>query len=236
MRVPSSLPAPALALAALLSCLTATRGHAQVDQRALDQLGPAPGAAGAAPRPATRPQPGHAHPNGPHQTLPPLKAAPVKPPAATVSPTAPPAPVLPPPIVVPTRPPPPPTPAAITADAPNVATTLAGGLRITFGDDRADFNPAADAALRALAHGPPEANYTVAAYAAGSPDDPSTPRRVSLSRALAVRAVLMAEGVASARIYVRALGASMPAIADGPPDRVDITVAGPPAPSQKAAP
>ena len=44
-------------------------------------------------------------------------------------------------------------------------------------------------------------SFNVMAYAAGTPEDPSTPRRLSLSRALAVRRVLMADGVASARIY-----------------------------------
>jgi len=65
-----------------------------------------------------------------------------------------------------------------------------------------------------------------------------------------VRSALMQAGVASVRIYVKALGASSPAIAEGPPDRVDIVVtpgqlpaepnpsAPPPvpAPIQKAAP
>ena len=51
-------------------------------------------------------------------------------------------------------------------------------------------------------------SFNVVAYAAGTPDDPSTARRLSLSRALAVRSALMADGVGSARIYVRALGAA----------------------------
>lgn len=66
--------------------------------------------------------------------------------------------------------------------------------------------------------------FTVSAFAAGTPDDPSTPRRLSLSRALAVRGILLGEGIASARILVRSLGASTPAIAAGPPDRVDVTI------------
>jgi len=61
------------------------------------------------------------------------------------------------------------------------------------------------------------------AYAAGRPEDPSTARRLSLSRALAVRAALMADGISSNRIYVRALGAQA---SDGPADRVDISVLG----------
>ena len=71
----------------------------------------------------------------------------------------------------------------------------------------------------------------MAAYAAGSPEDPSTPRRLSLARALAARAVLINEGIASTRIYVRALGS---AADDGPADRVDLSAA-PPAPSTPAA-
>ncbi len=86
---------------------------------------------------------------------------------------------------------------------------IPGGVRVTFGAGSADLNPATEAALRALrADGrSPAAPSNVYAYAAGVPDDPSTPRRLSLSRALAVRAVLISEGIASTRIYVRALGA-----------------------------
>jgi hypothetical protein len=59
-----------------------------------------------------------------------------------------------------------------------------------------------------------------------APEDPSSPRRLSLARALTVRSVLIAQGFASTRIYVKALGATTPALAEGPPDRVDIVVAG----------
>ena len=64
------------------------------------------------------------------------------------------------------------------------------------------------------------------AYAAGSAEDPSTPRRLSLARALAARAVLLHEGVASTRIYVRALGASGSGAAGLPPDRVEVMQVG----------
>jgi hypothetical protein len=66
-------------------------------------------------------------------------------------------------------------------------------------------------------------SFNVVAYAAGTPDDPSTARRLSLSRALAVRSALMADGVSSTHIYVRALGAPE---GDKTPDRVDISVLG----------
>ena len=38
-------------------------------------------------------------------------------------------------------------------------------------------------------------SFNVVAYAAGTPEDPSTARRLSLSRALAVRSALIADGV-----------------------------------------
>jgi hypothetical protein len=42
-----------------------------------------------------------------------------------------------------------------------------------------------------------------------------------------VRGILLGDGIASARILVRALGASKPAIDAGPPDRVDVTIPAP---------
>jgi len=161
---------------------------------------------------------------------PPAKPAPSRQAGSLVVPLAPPPPpVLPPPIIVPIRPPPPPPPVPIVADAPGEAMAQKDGLRVTFGVGRADLNPATDATLRALAHAAPPfttPTFTITAYAPGSPDDPSTPRRLALSRGLAVRGVLLAEGVPSARIYVRALGATGPEFAAGPPDRVDVVVAG----------
>jgi hypothetical protein len=57
------------------------------------------------------------------------------------------------------------------------------------------------------------------AYAAGTEDQANRARRLSLSRALAVRAFLINEGVRSTRMDVRALGNNV----DGEPaDRVDI--------------
>jgi outer membrane protein OmpA-like peptidoglycan-associated protein len=59
------------------------------------------------------------------------------------------------------------------------------------------------------------------AYAKGGEDKSSQARRLSLSRALAVRSFLIKEGVRSTRIDVRALGDKVPS---GPPDRVDLSV------------
>ncbi len=59
----------------------------------------------------------------------------------------------------------------------------------------------------------------VKAYASGSSGSASAARRLSLSRALAVRALLIEEGVRSTRIDVRALGNRSE---EGPPERVDV--------------
>lgn len=60
------------------------------------------------------------------------------------------------------------------------------------------------------------------AYAQGVEQQANAARRLSLSRARAVRAFLAERGVPTSRIDVRALGAKFQ---DGPPDRVDIVYA-----------
>lgn len=166
------------------------------------------------------------------RTLGKTQYGPVKPPPAPprpvtpIPPAPPPAPVLPPPLIVPTRPPPPPPPAVVAPTAPGDASARKDGLRLTFGPGVATLNPATEAAVRQLVHtagAPDTTTYTVTAYAAEAPDDTSAPRRLSLSRALAVRSILITEGVASVRIYVKALGP--PPAGDTPADRVDIVTA-----------
>jgi outer membrane protein OmpA-like peptidoglycan-associated protein len=143
---------------------------------------------------------------------------PAPPPVVTLAPLEPPPPA---------HPAPPPQPAPVVAGAGGEALPLPDGLRLTFGSGSTDMNPQTDAALHKLAHeaaGKPNATVTVTAYAAGESDDPSTPRRLSLSRALSARTVLISQGIDSTHIYLRALGSN----ADGgPPDRVDVTVNGP---------
>ncbi len=198
----------------------AAHAQATIDQRALEPLHPQPAThAPAKPAPA-RPAPPHRttrHPAPAHPAPPPA------PPPMQVPLAPPPPPVLPPPLVVPTRPPAPPLPIPVANDAPGTAQPIPDGLRVTFGDGRADLNPTTETALRALADtAPAGASFSIAAFAASIPDDPSTPRRLSLSRALAVRAVLIAEGIVSERIYVKALGDGH-GVADGPVDRADVT-------------
>ncbi|MBI3515960.1 MAG: OmpA family protein [Proteobacteria bacterium] len=62
------------------------------------------------------------------------------------------------------------------------------------------------------------------AYAEGTPDSESQARRLSLSRALAVRSFLIEQGIRSTRVNVQALGIKS---AGGPTDRVDAMAATP---------
>jgi outer membrane protein OmpA-like peptidoglycan-associated protein len=119
---------------------------------------------------------------------------------------------------------PPPPPPPVSEKAATAAAPTAAGLRLTFAPEQSDLSPASiDSVKQLTASVPPgdETTFNVQAYAPGKPDDPSTARRVSLSRAMAVRSALVADGVPSARIFVRALGEQY---GDGPPDRVDIGV------------
>lgn len=61
----------------------------------------------------------------------------------------------------------------------------------------------------------------IVAYAGGQGGSSISARRMSLSRALAVRSYLMDRGISASRLEVRALGNRSQ---DGPPDRVDTTV------------
>ena len=127
----------------------------------------------------------------------------------------------------------PPLTDTVILDAHGEANADKDRLRITFGPDIAALNPVTDAAIRKLAHAPGTSaatDFTITAFAKGIADDPSAARRLSLSRALAVRSVLINEGVTSLRIYVKALGAPPPE--DLPADRVDV-VSSPNAPAAK---
>jgi len=96
-------------------------------------------------------------------------------------------------------------------------------MRILFGEGSSELTPDSVASLKKLGGVSPSGTPTVSvsAYAAGSRDDPSSARRLSLARAMAVRSALIGDGVPSSRIYVRALG---DAYGSGPADRVDVAV------------
>jgi outer membrane protein OmpA-like peptidoglycan-associated protein len=131
---------------------------------------------------------------------------------------------------------PPPAPPPVSDKAATAAAPTTTGLRLTFAPGESDLSPDSSASIKQLTGGGPLGDLTtfnVLAYAPGKADDPSTARRISLSRAMAVRSALVADGVPSARIFVRALGEQF---GDGPPDRVDISVMGANAPSGTATP
>lgn len=121
---------------------------------------------------------------------------------------------------------PPPLAPPVSATSTTRAADSAAGMRLTFDAAATDLSTASMDAIRRFIGAAPNrdtATFNVLAYAAGKADDPSVARRLSLSRALAVRTALIAEGVASSRIFVRALGSQA---AGGPPDRVDVSLLG----------
>ena len=218
-----------------------TRAQVTIDLRALDAL-PLPGSqpragGGSAAYPTPRPVAPQIRAAAPSPAVPPQTAssrpAPASPaeaassqsvalpivtppPAAATAPVAPPAPAM-------TAAPPPPP---ITASSTTRAAETPAGMRLTFDPAATDLSAASVDAIKRFVGTAPNADtvsYNVLAYAAGKADDASVARRLALSRALAVRSALVAEGIPSSRIYVRALGAQA---GGGPADRVDISLLG----------
>jgi outer membrane protein OmpA-like peptidoglycan-associated protein len=122
------------------------------------------------------------------------------------------------------QPPAPPASTTVPATAPSTLP-MPPPVRLVFETGHTDLTPGDEAEIKELARAipvPAASSVNVLAYATGKPDDPSTARRLSLSRGMAVRSVLLASGVPSAQIYVRALGA---VASDAPADRVELVVA-----------
>lgn len=94
-------------------------------------------------------------------------------------------------------------------------------LRVVFSGSSSRLTEEGESGLRALVQSVAETETRIQlkAFAAGSAERPSTARRLSLSRALAVRSFLIEQGMRSTRIDVRALGVP---VDDGPADRVDV--------------
>ncbi|MBB2197188.1 hypothetical protein HLH44_06880 [Gluconacetobacter sp. 1c LMG 22058] len=245
-----------LATLAALGGLAVTSAHAQVttDDSALSAL-PATKVSRPAPHaPATRP----AASSAPSTTTPaPTRPAPAHAaPPPTIPAAPPPPPVIRPPVVdVPLHPPAPPPEVPAKPDAQGSVTDRPGGLRVTFAAGSTDMNAAMIDGVQHFAATLLQAPYARAeidATASGAADDVSTPRRLSLARGLAIRSILIHAGVATTRIYVRAIGVPAPATAKGSdspnetsPDHVDVTrsdmVASAPPPSpapseQRSAP
>lgn len=104
------------------------------------------------------------------------------------------------------------------------AIAVGSSQRILFPPGSARLAEDGQAALKRISialKNNPALRLQLKAYARGSAQNPSQARRLSLSRALAVRANLMKQGVRPTRIDVQALGNKVP---DGPPNRVDLVV------------
>jgi len=115
-----------------------------------------------------------------------------------------------------------PEPAAETASLGDAAT--ADLTRIVFDADETRMPDAAADQLSAIAsraNADDSLRIQLKAYAGGDDLSASKARRLSLSRALAVRSFLIEQGVRSTRIDVRALGDK---VEDEPVNRVDITL------------
>ena len=221
-KVRSHMQKIAALLVGLLHLAAPAAAEVSVENRALEPLNPRPAAAVQRPaRPAAQPaKPASSKPVAAARPAPPPPLPPPIPPAPPPLPVVAPPPPAP---DIPARPVLPPPPAPIVEGAESASAALPDGLRVTFASGRADLNPATADSVRAVARAiTPNVTLAVTAYAAGVPEDPSTARRLSLSRALAVRSLLIGEGIASTRITVRALGPS--ATANAPTDRVDLTM------------
>lgn len=164
--------------------------------------------------PSATPQPAAAAP--PRMPAAPSKSsvsAPVKPqtaPVAALKPADKPAPVA--PAVA--------TPQNPIQPVPSRAAS-AGNSMMLFAPGAVDLSPEAAAQLDALASSlTGQTRLQLKAHASGADNDAET-RRTALKRALAARTHLLAKGVDSTRIDVRALG---PVTDGGPPDRVDLIV------------
>src|SRR3546814_15156424 len=97
----------------------------------------------------------------------------------------------------------------MVAPKPVPAPSAQGGMvTIPFATEQADLPKGQVAALDSLAQqmAGSEERLQIRAYAASTGTDGSGARRLSLSRSLAVRAYLLAQGLRSTRIAVRTLG------------------------------
>jgi outer membrane protein OmpA-like peptidoglycan-associated protein len=112
--------------------------------------------------------------------------------------------------------------AALAPDGPLDLTQPGPVLTIGFAADEMDLRPEAATSLDTLLAAmlrDESARIQLMAYAGSQGGSASAARRLSLSRALAVRGYLIENGVRSTRIDVRALG---DAVEQGSPDRVDV--------------
>jgi outer membrane protein OmpA-like peptidoglycan-associated protein len=116
---------------------------------------------------------------------------------------------------------PPPPPVAAPALNPQAPTKLT--RTVSFGRDKSDLTDDAKSDLVDVAEKikQSQGSVRIVAYAAGTAEQASVAKRISLSRALAVRAFLISKGVNQLSINVQALGNQVPS---GDADRADLFV------------
>lgn len=159
----------------------------------------------------------------------PLVTPPVMPPAPVTPPVTPPAPEA----SAPEASAPETRPTAVPRQAPGAtqsaalppAGTAPAPDRFLFAPDSAELSDRVKRDLEILAarlRAEAGRRVQLLAYAGGETGNASRVRRLSLSRALAVRAFLVEKGIATGRIDVRALGGRYK---EGPADRVDVVEA-----------
>lgn len=110
---------------------------------------------------------------------------------------------------------------AKASSTPAPAYSSGENLTIPFASNAADIPAQSGSALESIVqklNSNPELSARIQAYAAGDDSSVSKARRLSLSRALAIRSYLLDRGIAPTRIEVRALGTPT----KGNPDRVDV--------------
>jgi outer membrane protein OmpA-like peptidoglycan-associated protein len=115
--------------------------------------------------------------------------------------------------------PPPPVPAVDVSGN----TTFKVTRSLTFDKDKTDLSDDAKSDLNDVAEKAKmsQSNVRVVAYASGTPEQASVAKRMSLSRALQIRAFLISKGVNQLNINVQALGNQVPS---GNGDRADIFI------------
>lgn len=183
---------------------------------------PAPPAS-TAPRALPAPPP-IAAPSPPAPAKPPVAPSVAPPPVATV-----PAPKMQPePAPKPAMTPPKPAETSVAsrtpAAQPSAPASSGGPMALAFGAGSSTLNAAAKSSLASVAEkmkADSSLRLQLRAYASGTNETASRARRLSLSRALAVRSYLIDQGVRSTRIDVRALGNR---VEGGSPDRVDVVL------------
>ena len=217
----TAAPKPAPASAPAKPSLTAEMQAKPPAKTAKAEAPAVSGSIAPAPRPETARMPAPSAPQAPAAT--PAVAPPPPPPPSLPTPSvaAPSAPKVETPAPAAAQ------PKAVQQAARTTGTPKAGGpggpdIRLTFASGSAELSEAAKQDLRSLAKGLAQdsaSRVQLLAYAADTGDGASRARRLSLSRALAVRAFLINEGIRSTRMDVRALGSNA---GDGPADRVDV--------------